>query len=138
MAKAEIHKKGEVNLAKLVEDTRKIFGKDVGALACFVGIVREKSKKGAKVEHLRYEAAEEARDKLLEIATQTEKKPSIKHVQIHHVIDELKPGDDAIYVIVGGQHRKEVFDAISEIMDRVKGEALIWKKEVTKSGGNWV
>lgn len=138
MAEANIHRKGEVNLAKLVESARKSFGKDVGALACFVGIVREKSKKGAKVEHLKYEAAEEAREKLLEIATRIEKKPGIKHVQIHHVIDELAPGDDAIYVIVGGEHRKEVFDAISEIMDRVKGEVLIWKKEVTKSGGDWV
>lgn len=138
MAKAGIHKKGEVSLASLVEGARKSFGKDVGALGCFVGIVRKKSKKGETVKRLHYEAAEGAKKTLLEIATQTEKKPSIKHVEIHHVIDDLAPGEDAIYVIVGGEHRKEVFAALDEIMDRVKKEAMVWKKEVTRSDGDWV
>lgn len=127
-----------MNLARLVEKARMDLSRDVGALGCFVGIVRGTSKKGEPVKHLHYEMAEEARGKLLEIATQAEKSPGIHHVQIHHVIDDLAPGEDAIYVIVGGEHRKEVFTALSEIMDRVKNEVMIWKKEVTEGGEYWV
>jgi molybdopterin synthase catalytic subunit len=138
MAEAGIHRKGEIDLTKLVENVRKKSGKELGAIACFVGVVREKSKKGGPVKCLHYEAAGESKTTLLEIATQTEKKPGILHVQIHHVIDDLRPGEDAIYVVVGAKHRKEAFKVLSEIMDRVKKEPMIWKKEVTKKGGNWV
>lgn len=57
---------------------------------------------------------------------------------IHHVIDELKPGEDAIYVLVAGQNRADVFAALPEIMNRVKKEAPIWKKEVTKTREYWI
>jgi molybdopterin synthase catalytic subunit len=138
MAEAEVHHKGEVNLASLVENARTHFGKDVGALGCFVGIVRGTSKRGESIKYLHYEAAEEAREKLLEIANQVEKSKGIRHVQIHHIIDNLAPGEDAIYVIVGGEHRKEVFAALSEIMNRVKSEVMIWKKEITERGEYWI
>jgi molybdopterin synthase catalytic subunit len=90
------------------------------------------------VKYLHYEAADEAREKLLEIATHAERSRGICHVQIHHVVDDLIPGEDAIYVIVGGKHRKEVFAALSEIMNRVKNEVMIWKKEITERGEYWV
>lgn len=138
MAVAGIHRKGEINLAELINEARENFDKEVGAMGCFVGIVRETSKKGEPVKHLHYEAAEEVETKLLEIATRAEGLPGICHARIHHVIDDLAPGEDAIYIIVGGKHRNEVFTALSQIMDWVKSEAMIWKKEITESGGYWV
>jgi molybdopterin synthase catalytic subunit len=137
-AEAGIHRKGEVSLAELIEGAKRSAGKELGALGCFIGVVRETSKGGERVERLHYEAAEEAEKQLLEIATRAERRPGIMHVGIHHVIDDLSPGEDAVYVVVGGRHREEVFAALPEIMERVKREALIWKKEVTEGGGRWV
>ena len=54
------------------------------------------------------------------------------------IIDDLKPEEDAIYVIVSGRHRAEVFSAIPQIMDRVKKEVPIWKKEFTTTKEYWV
>lgn len=111
--------------------------KDIGAIGCFVGVVRGVTSNGETVRYLHYEKAEDAVDKLREIATDFESRPGIKMVMIHHVIDELSPGDDAIYVLVAGVRRAEVFRTLPEIMDRVKKEVPIWKEEVTDKGRRW-
>jgi molybdopterin synthase catalytic subunit len=138
MAEVGIHRKGEVNLPELIEKARRSTDGELGALGCFIGVVRKTAKSGEPVELLHYEAAEEARKQLLEIASRAEDKPGILHVRIHHIIDDLLPGEDAIYVVVGGVHRKEVFTALSDIMDEVKKEVMIWKKELTETGEYWV
>lgn len=132
-----IHRKGEVNLPNLFEKMRASLGKEVGAIGCFVGVVRGISAEGEPVKHLYYENSEEAVEKLGEIAADIERRPGISSVMIHHVVDELSPGDDAIYVLVAGARRAEVFRALPEIMDRVKKEVPIWKEEVTEKKRRW-
>ena len=133
-----IHRKGEVDLPKLLKKLKRGLTKNVGAIGCFVGVVRGLSKKSEKVKFLEYEGSDDALKKLKEIATEIEKRPNIQRVMIHHVIDELKPGEDAIYVLVAGQNRADVFTALPEIMNRVKKEVPIWKKEVTETREYWV
>ena len=132
-----IHRKGEVDLPKLLKKMKRGLAKNVGAIGCFVGVVRGLSKKSEKVKFLVYEGSDDALKKLKEIATEIEKRPNIRRVMIHHVIDELKPGEDAIYVLVAGQNRADVFTALPEIMNRVKKEVPIWKKEVTETREYW-
>lgn len=137
MAESRIVKKGEVSLQYLVDKLKREAGRGLGAIGCFVGVVRGVSSDGP-VERLEYEAAESAEGEMLKIAEDIEKIQGILRVIIYHVIDELRPGEDAIYVVVGGRHRKEVFEALPKIMNRIKREALIWKKEITATGGRWV
>ncbi|MBA7602961.1 hypothetical protein ES703_10058 [subsurface metagenome] len=133
-----IHQKGEVDLPILLQKLKRELGGKAGAVGCFVGVVRETSKDGKKVKYLHYECAEEAIKGLEQIAADIERLPGIMRVMIHHVIDDLTPGEDAIYVLVAGEHRAEVFSALPKIMDRVKTKALIWKKEVTETGEYWI
>jgi molybdopterin synthase catalytic subunit len=133
-----IHRKGEVDFPTLLERFRLGLGGSVGAIGCFVGIVRGISKEGEKIKSLRYEHSDEAVGKLEEIASDIERSPDISRVMIHHVIDELKPGEDAIYVLVAGKRRCEVFEALPKIMNRIKVEVPIWKKEVTETREYWV
>ena len=133
-----IHRKGEVDFFTLLQKLKGEFKGKAGAIASFVGIVRGTSEGGEPVKHLHYECSEEAGKKLEEIAADAERQPGISRVLIHHVIDDLKPGEDAIYVIVAGKHRTEVFAALPQIMDRVKAEVPIWKKEVTETREYWV
>jgi len=138
LPEVSIHRKGEVNFPSLLKKFRRELGKEVGAIGCFIGIVRGISGEGEAVKSLRYECSDEALRKLEEIASDVEKSPDISRVMIHHVVDELRPGEDAIYVLVAGRHRGKVFEALPRIMDRVKAEVPIWKKEITETKEYWV
>ncbi len=137
MADVGVHSKGEVDLPSLLARLRAKVGKDVGAIGTFIGVIRSKSHDGESVRHMRYEAADEAVAKLEEIADDIEKRPGIKIVMIHHVVDQITPGEDAIYVLVAGVGRAEVFKALPEIMDRVKTDVPVWKEEVTGKKRRW-
>lgn len=139
MAECGIHEKGEVDLQKLMEDLKERLDPGVGAIGSFVGVVRGEGKKGGRVEELQYEAAEEAEEELMEIAEDLEGEiEGISEVSVHHVIDDLEPGDEIVYVLVGGNHREEVFEALPRLMDRLKEEVRIWKKEITEDDAYWV
>ena len=133
-----IHRKGEVDFPSLLEKFRGELGESVGAIGCFIGVVRGISKEGEEIKSLRYEHSDEAVGKLEEIASDFERSPDILRVMIHHVVDELKPGEDAIYILVAGKRRGEVFKALPKIMDRIKVEVPIWKKEVTGTKEYWI
>jgi molybdopterin synthase catalytic subunit len=133
-----VHRRGEVDLPRLLERLKQDLGGEVGGIGCFLGVVRAVSREGKRVRHLLYEAAEDAARKLEEIASEAEKEPNIWRVMIHHVVDQLAPGEDAIYVLVAGKKREDVFRALPKIMDMVKKEVPIWKKEVTENGEYWV
>ena len=137
MPDVEVHKKGEVDLPSLLKKLRTGLGGEVGAIGCVVGTVRATSEEGERVKYLLYEAAEDAGKKLEEIATEIEGRPGISRVMIHHVVDELAPGEDAVYVLVAGKKRGDGFKALPEIMDRLKSEVPIWKKEVTEKRARW-
>jgi molybdopterin synthase catalytic subunit len=138
LADVGVHRKGEVDFPTLLERFRSELGESVGAIGCFIGIVRWISKEGGKIKSLRYEHSDEAVGKLEEIASDVEKSPDISRVMIHHIVDELKPGEDAIYVLVAGKRRGEVFKALPKIMDRIKVEVPIWKKEITETREYWI
>ena len=137
MSDVGIHRKGEVDLPSLLARMRAKLGKDVGAIGCFVGVIRAESHDGEAVKYLHYENAEDAVEKLEGIARDIESRPNIGMVMIHHVVDQIAPGDDAIYVLVAGVRRAEVFKALPEIMDRIKTDVPIWKKEVTDKKRRW-
>lgn len=105
-----------------------------GAIATFTGMVRGENSKGEKVQRLELEAYEEkANEVLMNICNEVKKKYRVLNVQIHHLLGEFSVGEDIVYVLVGGSHRKEVFAALEEAVERYKKEAPIFKKEYVKS-----
>ncbi|MEM3061054.1 MAG: molybdenum cofactor biosynthesis protein MoaE [Candidatus Bathyarchaeia archaeon] len=135
-----MHRKGEINLEKIIDEIKKGENfKNAGATVCFVGSVREKGLKKEKVLKLEYEAYdEEAKTKLEEIRKDLLKRRGIIDVSIHHIIDALKVSEEALYVVVAGIHRKDVLPVLEEAVERVKKEVPIWKKEVTEKESYWV
>ncbi|TKJ26302.1 MAG: hypothetical protein CEE41_02390 [Hadesarchaea archaeon B3_Hades] len=133
-----IYSKGEVSLPDLFRKLRQDIGENVGAIGCFVGVVRGLSGEGERVKFLRYQSSEDAVKKLEQIAADIEKRPNIRRVMIHHIVDQVAPGEDAIYVLVAGHRRDDVFKALPELMNRVKAEVPIWKKEVTERREYWI
>jgi molybdopterin synthase catalytic subunit len=50
----------------------------------------------------------------------------------------LRVGEDIVYIVVAGRHRKDVFQAVKDAIERVKEETPIWKKEYSTLGEYWV
>lgn len=137
-----LHRKGEISLEQIIDYLKSLPSyHESGALACFVGVVREDPVRGSdsKVTRLEYEAyADVALKRMQEIRSDAKKRSGIVEVAIHHVIDSLEVGEPSLFVVVLGKHRQEVFPTLSETVERVKREVPIWKKEYTSKEAYWV
>ncbi|MEM2144957.1 MAG: molybdenum cofactor biosynthesis protein MoaE [Candidatus Jordarchaeaceae archaeon] len=125
----EVHNKGDVSLMDIISEVKKSpdFYK-AGAIACFIGVVRGKTLEDVPVEKLELEAYEEkANETLTNICEEIKSRKGIINVQIHHNLGEFKVGEEIVYVVVAGEHRKELFSALFEAVERYKKEAPIWK-----------
>ena len=58
--------------------------------------------------------------------------------RIVHRVGRLYPGDQIVWVGVSSAHRAAAFSACEYIMDYLKAEAPLWKKEFNKQGEYWV
>jgi molybdopterin synthase catalytic subunit len=110
----------------------------VGAIATFVGVVRDETE-GRKTQYLEYEAYPEmAEATLRQIGDEIrERWPSIREVAIVHRVGRLEIGEAATVIAISAAHRSEVFDALRYAIDRLKEIAPIWKKEVWADGEEW-
>jgi len=111
---------------------------EIGAIATFVGVVRGTSGT-EKVLRLEYEAHETLAPKVArEIVEDIRKKHGIIDAVVEHRVGTVQVGEDVMYVLIASKHREEGFQALTELVDRVKHEVPIWKKEVTERGAHWV
>jgi len=136
--KAGVHEKGTLSLLDMINRVKseKEFEK-AGAIALFIGVVRGETLSGEKVQKLMLEAYEEKADEALtNICDDLREKRGIVDVQIHHLLGEFSAGEDLVYVLVAGDHRKSVFPVLEEAVERYKREAPIFKKEyvISKKG----
>ena len=139
-AKVGICRKGEITAEEVLRRIRRTVKGEAGAIGLFIGIVRGKTSNGKTVTGLSYDVYEEVVNEYLKrIRDEALSKDGVIDAQIYHVIDDLEVGEDIMFVAVAGKHRSEVFEALREIVDRVKSEAPIFKKEKLASGESyWV
>ena len=134
--RAGVHEKGTLSLSQVLKNVRAQpdFPR-TGAIGIFVGVARGQTLQGEKVEKLELEAYEEKADDVLKsICEDLKRKPGIVEVQIHHMLGEFEIGEDLVYVVVAGSHRKQVFPVLEEAVERYKKEAPIFKKELIVTG----
>lgn len=115
-----------------------VAGHAYGGLVTFVGAVRDNTK-GRAVLRLEYEAyAPMAVAKLEEIALEAQAQWPGARVAVLHRVGVLSPGDSAVVIAVAAPHRKEAFRACEHVIERLKQDVPIWKKEVYADGEVWV
>ena len=113
-------------LAHRVRDPR------AGAVVTFAGVTRE-------VERLEYEAyAEMAEERMTAIAAEAGERHGLCAAAVEHRVGEVPLSEPSVIVAVSAPHREEAFAGAREIIDRVKAEAPIWKKEIEGPDGRWV
>jgi molybdopterin synthase catalytic subunit len=110
-----------------------------GALVTFDGRVRNHNA-GQAVSHLEYQAyAVLALATGQKILAEEAARHGLLAVQAAHRTGALAIGDVAVWVGVASAHRAAAFDAARAIMERLKYELPIWKKETYADGHTeWV
>lgn len=112
--------------------------RDVGALASFVGLVRD-ANDGRGVSAMSLEHYPGMTEKALEaICAEAAGRWDILDALVIHRVGALAPGDRIVLVGVTSAHRGEAFAACEFIMDYLKTRAPFWKKESTPEGERWV
>jgi molybdopterin synthase catalytic subunit len=110
---------------------------DVGAIASFVGLVRDLPQNPLQKMTLEHYPGmtEKALGKIVESARE---RWEILDCAIIHRVGDLKPADQIVLVSVVSAHRKAAFAACEFIMDYLKTDAPFWKKESGEQGDKWV
>lgn len=111
---------------------------EAGAVDVFVGTVRNKAN-GKNVLWLEYEAYETmAVAEIRKIIDEAAQRWPLLGWAVMHRVGTLRPGETAVAVAVATPHRKDSFEACQYIVDTLKANVPIWKKEVFEDGEEWV
>ncbi|MEV4774631.1 molybdenum cofactor biosynthesis protein MoaE [Microbacterium sp. LWH12-1.2] len=110
-----------------------VAGAEAGASALFVGTVRDHDPDAAgEVVLLEYSAHPDAERILGEISASLDG-DGIR-IAVSHRIGALAVGDAAIICAVSSAHRADAFEVCRELVERVKAELPVWKKQVEADG----
>ena len=108
-----------------------------GAVVSFVGITRD-LEIGERVLQLEFDAwIEQLKPTLSGIAETIKEEFGVSGIAISHRVGVVGPQENIVAIHVCSPHRKEAFLACSKIIDELKIQAPLWKKEVTESGAKW-
>lgn len=101
-----------------------------GAIVVFTGTVRP-LESGNSINELHYECYPEMAYKLIEdIVRSAMKKYGLNDAVVVHRYGDVPAGEASVVVAASSGHRKEAFGGCSEIIDRIKAEVPIWKKDI--------
>lgn len=111
-----------------------------GAVATFVGQVRDHDPDAdGRVTELEYSAHPDAEVVLRRICTELTADPEVLGLAVSHRTGALAVGDLAIVAAVATAHRALAFDVCRELVERVKTEVPIWKRQQLADGTHtWV
>jgi len=124
-----------VRLADVVDETidveavRRIVADPMtGATVVFMGTTRE-------VPSLEYEAyVDMAREQIAQIAARVAEQHGCVAVACVHRVGTVPLGDPSVVVAASAAHRGEAFEGARALLDEVKAQAPIWKKEHYEDG----
>lgn len=123
------------------EVLRAVTGPHVGGIALFVGTVRDHTPDhpGEQVTQLEYTAHPTALDELRTVAEKViASHPGTVLAAVHRT-GELAIGDVAVVVAAAAPHRAEAFAACRALIDTLKDQVPIWKREQFRNGSHtWV
>jgi molybdopterin synthase catalytic subunit len=124
----------QLELAELTEQAR-----GDGAIVTFIGLARPESKAGDAVDALVLEHHPTlTRQSIEEIAVACAEKFDVSHVRVVHRCGTVPAGEPIVFAGAASLHRRAAFDAADYLMDRLKTDAVFWKREVGDSGSAWI
>jgi len=111
---------------------------EAGAVVSFAGVVRNHDH-GRDVTSLEYVAHPSAHDIVVQVAKAASERNGVVAVAVGHRVGTLSLGDAALVCAVAAPHRAEAFAACAWLVDEVKRQLPIWKRQVFSDGTDeWV
>ena len=124
----------QLELAELTEQAR-----GDGAIVAFLGLARPESKDGHAVDALVLERHPTlTRQSLEEIAVACAERFDVSHVRVVHRCGTIPAGEPIVFAGAASIHRRAAFEAADYLMDRLKTEAVFWKREIGAAGSQWI
>ena len=113
-------------------------GKDIGAVATFIGYCRSEGGRLQALELEHYPGM--AEDEIGRVADEALARWPLDALTIIHRFGVMVPGDGIVFVGTASSHRAASFAACDFLMDYLKTSAPFWKKEILADGrkGDWV
>jgi molybdopterin synthase catalytic subunit len=122
-----------------------VSGEGLGGIAVFIGTVRDSASVDVNatkpVTRLDYEAHPElAHVRLKKIGEDAATKWDVRKVVAIHRTGSCDLGEPTVVVACGSPHRRDALEACRWIIDTIKSEVPIWKREVYAGAGGsaWV
>lgn len=110
---------------------------ECGAVVVFHGVIRDHDG-GERVVSLDYSAHPEAERLLAALVADEERRTGLRLAAAHRV-GSLGIGDAALIAAASAPHRAEAFAAIEGLVERIKHEVPIWKRQHYADGASdWV
>ena len=106
-----------------------------GAIVSFTGVVR-----GAEgvselwLDH--HPALTEA--SIAAIDAETRARFALDALLIVHRVGGVGAGEPVVFVAAAARHRRAAFEAVDQAMDRLKTDAIVWKRETGSEGTRWI
>ena len=112
---------------------------DAGAVVSFCGVARGATRSGEKVEALHLDHYPGMTERSLdEIAQAGAARFEVSDVMVIHRCGTIRPGETIVFVATASSHRRAAFLAADYLMDRLKTEAVFWKKEQGVDAERWI
>jgi molybdopterin synthase catalytic subunit len=117
---------------------------EAGGINVFLGTTRaETAPGGRRLTALDYEAYPEmAEEQMRDLARRARQRWPIVRLALLHRVGRVALGQPSVLIAVSAPHRTEAFEACRWLIDTLKAEVTIWKKEIWDDGagnetGRW-
>ncbi|MBW8754605.1 MAG: molybdenum cofactor biosynthesis protein MoaE [Sphingomonadales bacterium] len=110
-----------------------------GAVVSFTGLARGTTRDGRAVSALVLESHRSLTLRSMEaIAADAHARFAIAASRVIHREGRIAPGEAIVFVATAAPHRRAAFEAADYLMDRLKSEAVFWKREEGPDGARWI
>lgn len=110
-----------------------------GGVASFTGATRPRSAGGAAVHTLLLDHHPRLTQASLEaIGRDALARFGVSRLRIIHRGGRLAPDEPIVFVAAAAMHRRAALEAVDYVMDRLKTDAVFWKREDTAGGSRWI
>jgi molybdopterin synthase catalytic subunit len=126
---------GAITIEHLAKLSDKLHQSSCGAHAHFMGQIRSDSIDGKQVSGIDYSCYQPMGEQLFaQFIAEAVAQFSIENAYILHSKGLVKIGEYSVLVYVTAAHRKNVFRALEWLVEKLKYDVPIWKKEIFSDG----
>lgn len=72
------------------------------------------------------------------VAEEARARFALDALDIVHRVGGVAPGEPIVFVAAAARHRRAAFDAVDHVMDRLKTDVPLWKRETGSGGTRWI